>query len=67
MRMKRLFITPLLFLLAVDLSAQNGLVNTNASSHGQSIAEKVAKLSAFIGEDLDARAAHGLHASRYPC
>jgi hypothetical protein len=29
--------------------------------HGQSIAEKVAKLSAFIGEDLDARAAHGLH------
>jgi hypothetical protein len=29
--------------------------------HGQSIADKVAKLSAFIGEDLDARAAHGLH------
>ncbi len=29
--------------------------------HGQSIAEKVAKLSAFIGDDLDARAAHGLH------
>jgi len=33
--MKRLFITPLLFLLAVDLSAQNGLVNTNASSHAK--------------------------------
>lgn len=29
--------------------------------HGQSIAEKIAKLSAFIGDDLDARAAHGLH------
>jgi hypothetical protein len=29
--------------------------------HGQSIADKIAKLSAFIGEDLDARAAHGLH------
>lgn len=29
--------------------------------HGQSIAEKISKLSSFIGEDLDARAAHGLH------
>jgi hypothetical protein len=29
--------------------------------HGQSIAEKVAKLTAFIGDDLDARAAHGMH------
>lgn len=29
--------------------------------HGQSIAEKVAKLTAFIGDDLDARSAHGLH------
>ena len=28
--------------------------------HGLSIAEKVSKLSAFIGEDLDSRAAHGM-------
>ncbi|MCK9909841.1 hypothetical protein MXD81_11925, partial [Microbacteriaceae bacterium K1510] len=29
--------------------------------HGQSIADKISKLSVFIGDDLDARAAHGLH------
>ena len=29
--------------------------------HGLSIAEKVSKLSAFVGEDLDARSAHGMH------
>jgi hypothetical protein len=34
---------------------------TPSQLHGQSIADKVSKLSAFIGEDLDARAAHGLH------
>ncbi|MFN3623918.1 MAG: hypothetical protein ACK4TP_07620 [Hyphomicrobium sp.] len=34
---------------------------TPSQLHGQSIAEKISKLSAFIGDDLDARAAHGLH------
>ncbi|MEI9900520.1 MAG: hypothetical protein WDN31_10815 [Hyphomicrobium sp.] len=29
--------------------------------HGQSIADKVAKLTAYIGDDLDARSANGLH------
>jgi hypothetical protein len=29
--------------------------------HGLSIAEKVSKLSSFVGEDLDARCAHGMH------
>lgn len=33
--MKRLFITPLLFVLAINLQAQNGLVNTNASPHAK--------------------------------
>ncbi len=31
--------------------------------HGQSIAEKISKLTAFIADDLDARGAHGLLAS----
>ena len=31
--------------------------------HGLSIAEKVSKLTAFIGEDLDARSMHGVHAA----
>jgi len=31
--------------------------------HGLSIADKVSKLTAFIADDLDARAAHGLHVS----
>lgn len=31
--------------------------------HGLSIAEKVSKLTAFIGEDLDARSMHGMHAA----
>lgn len=34
---------------------------TPSQLHGQSIAEKISKLSVFIGDDLDARAAHGVH------
>jgi hypothetical protein len=33
---------------------------TPSQLHGLSIADKVSKLSAFIGEDLDARSAHGM-------
>jgi hypothetical protein len=36
---------------------------TPSQLHGLSIAEKVSKLSAFIGEDLDARSAHGMQVS----
>src|SRR5262245_20021102 len=38
-------------------------IESSSHLHGPSIAEKVSKLSAFIGEDLDARAAHGVHAT----
>jgi len=31
------------------------------SLHGLAIADKIARLSAFIGEDLEARCAHGFH------
>ncbi|MFA5898445.1 MAG: hypothetical protein WC829_04970 [Hyphomicrobium sp.] len=31
--------------------------------HGLSIADKISKLTAFISDDLDARAAHGMHVS----
>ena len=36
-------------------------IETPSLLHGLSIAEKVSKLSAFIGEDLDARSMHGMH------
>lgn len=36
-------------------------IDTPSQLHGLSIAEKISKLSTFIGEDLDARAAHGVH------
>ena len=36
-------------------------IETPSLLHGLSIAEKVSKLTAFIGEDLDARATHGMH------
>lgn len=36
-------------------------IETPSQLHGLSIAEKVSKLGAFIGEDLDARSAHALH------
>ena len=38
-------------------------IETPSLLHGLSIAEKVSKLSAFIGEDLDSRTAHGMHAA----
>jgi hypothetical protein len=38
-------------------------IETPSLLHGLSIAEKVSKLSAFIGEDLDSRSAHGTHAA----
>lgn len=34
---------------------------TPSQLHGVSMAEKLSRLTAFIGDDLDARAAHGLH------
>jgi hypothetical protein len=36
-------------------------IETPSLLHGLSIAEKVGKLTAFIGDDLDARAAHGMN------
>jgi hypothetical protein len=36
-------------------------IETPSLLHGLSIAEKVSKLTAFIGEDLDARAMHGMN------
>jgi hypothetical protein len=36
-------------------------IETPSLLHGLSIAEKVSKLSAFIGEDLDSRSMHGIH------
>jgi len=40
-------------------------MSTEAPSplHGLSIAEKISRLTAFIGDDLDARAATGMHAT----
>jgi len=34
---------------------------TPSQLHGLSIAEKISKLTAFIGDDLDDRSAHGVH------
>jgi len=36
-------------------------IETPSLLHGLSIAEKVSKLTAFIGDDLDTRSAHGMH------
>jgi hypothetical protein len=36
-------------------------IETPSLLHGLSIAEKVSKLSAFIGDDLDSRSMHGIH------
>ncbi len=36
-------------------------LETPSLLHGLSIAEKISKLSAFIGEDLDTRSMHGIH------
>ena len=38
-------------------------IETPSLLHGLSIAEKVSKLSAFIGADLDSRSTHGMHAA----
>jgi hypothetical protein len=36
-------------------------IETPSLLHGLSIAEKISKLNAFIGEDLDTRSMHGIH------
>ena len=38
-------------------------IETPSHLHGLSIADKVSKLTAFIGDDLDARSAHGMQVS----